>query len=390
MNSLIKKDSYLAEVARVSDQKLESKRIATLDGFRTIAILLVLGFHFFTLFVPSFTRSFYYPYQNKYQAIPPFKYGYLGVHFFFMISGFVIFMTLKKSGTYKTFLLKRFTRLWPALTVCSIITFFFVMIVDPANHFAGFHSRVQYFIPSLTFTEPRIWTKLFHFKTMDYIDGVYWSLICEVKFYLLIGLLYFLNKARFFRNWMIYVSVMFICYMLLITGSGFIPASFSQNALYYFRLIFFPQYLIFFTLGIYFFMVFNGEKPKTVFEVLIALMLMIQLWLLQNGMEDVFIGLFVLLFITFLFKPHWLKPLASRYVTIVGLISYPIYLLHEKIGVILITSFSTFFNRDNYVLAIIPTMIIILGLSYLVHRTIELPANSFLKKLVLRGTKTKV
>ncbi len=389
MSSLIKRESYLTEVAQVSDQKLESKRIAALDGFRTIAILLVLGFHFFTLFVPPFTQSNYYPYGAKYSAVAPFKFGYLGVHFFFMISGFVIFMTLKKCSSYKSFLLKRFTRLWPALTVCSIITFLFVMIVDHSKQFSGFHSRVQYFIPSLTFTEPRMWTRFFHFKTMDYIDGVYWSLICEVKFYLLIGLLYFFNKAHFFRNWMIYVSVMFILYVLLITGSGFIPASFSQNALYYFRLIFFPQYLIFFTLGIYFFMVFNGKKPKTVFEVLIALMLTVQLWLLQNGMEDIVIGLFIMLFITFLFRPRWLKPLASRYVTIVGLISYPIYLLHEKIGVILITRFSTFFNRDHYVLAVIPTMIIILGLSYLVHRTIELPANSFLKKLVLREPKSK-
>src|SRR6185503_9022819 len=382
MSSLIKKDSYLAEVAQVSDQKLESKRIATLDGFRAIAILLVLGFHFFTLFLPPFTQSSYYPYGTQYSAIAPFKFGYLGVHFFFMISGFVIFMTLKKSGTYKIFLLKRFTRLWPALTVCSIITFLFVMIVDHAKQFPGFHSHVQYFIPSLTFTEPRMWTRFFHFKTMDYIDGVYWSLICEVKFYLLIGLFYFLNKTRFFRNWVVYVSIMFILYILLITGSGFISASFSQNALYYFRLIFFPQYLIFFTFGIYFFMLFSGDKPKAAFEILIVMMLIVQLWFLQNRMEDIFIGIFILLFVTFLYKPRWLKPLASRYVTIVGLISYPIYLLHEKIGVILITRFGTFFNRDNYVLAVIPTMIIILTLSYLVHRTIELPANSFLKKLV--------
>ena len=36
-----------------------------------------------------------------------FNYGWLGVHLFFLISGFVIFLTLDKSSNFITFMFKR-------------------------------------------------------------------------------------------------------------------------------------------------------------------------------------------------------------------------------------------------------------------------------------------
>src|SRR5688500_2704787 len=81
----------------------KKQRIELLDTFRFLAIILVIGYHYFAS-KKDFANI--YPYGLQYS--PVFQYGYLGVQLFFMISGFVIFMTIEKCRTLKEFLLKRF------------------------------------------------------------------------------------------------------------------------------------------------------------------------------------------------------------------------------------------------------------------------------------------
>jgi peptidoglycan/LPS O-acetylase OafA/YrhL len=54
--------------------------------------------------------------------VPVAKYGYLGVDLFFMISGFVIFMTVS-DGTLRHYVVSRVTKLYPAFWICCTITF---------------------------------------------------------------------------------------------------------------------------------------------------------------------------------------------------------------------------------------------------------------------------
>ena len=64
-------------------------RLAYLDGMRGVAILLVLLFHAFARW-PDLV-----PYGDQYQSVPLFRVGFIGVNLFFIISGFVILMTLE-------------------------------------------------------------------------------------------------------------------------------------------------------------------------------------------------------------------------------------------------------------------------------------------------------
>jgi len=131
-------------------------RIQLLDSFRFLAIFFVVFFHFFSSWTQPEFNGNYYPYGNALSAY--FKYGYLGVQFFFIISGFVIFFTLEKSKKMTEFMVKRFIRLLPAMILCSIITYILVPILDPENIFSVFHSKTPWdFLPSLTFTSPAIW-----------------------------------------------------------------------------------------------------------------------------------------------------------------------------------------------------------------------------------------
>jgi len=69
------------------------KRIDTLDSLRVIAIGMVMLFHYLYLYNGKF-------YEIAYLQKELFKYGYLGVELFFIISGFVITLTLKIVKTF--------------------------------------------------------------------------------------------------------------------------------------------------------------------------------------------------------------------------------------------------------------------------------------------------
>src|SRR3954471_184909 len=78
-------------------------RIAELDALRGLAALGVALFHF-SLLDPA--------------AGPGFAIGASGVDLFFIISGFVILMTLERTRDWKDFLVGRFSRLYPAYWAC--------------------------------------------------------------------------------------------------------------------------------------------------------------------------------------------------------------------------------------------------------------------------------
>jgi len=94
-----------------------SNRLSYIDGMRGLAIALVVGFHAFSRW-PELM-----PFGDNFQNFPIFQYGWLGVQLFFLISGYVITMTLERSSDLKKYLLKRWIRLFPAMAICSAIIF---------------------------------------------------------------------------------------------------------------------------------------------------------------------------------------------------------------------------------------------------------------------------
>jgi len=157
------------------------ERIDYLDGLRGVAILLVLGFHAYARW-PEIV-----PYGDTYQNFPIFKLGWLGVQLFFLISGFVIFMTLDKTTTFRLFIYKRWIRLFPAMILASLLIYISLFLLEarPAED-----SNVLSLIPGLTFIEPGWWSKFLGIKIHP-LEGAFWSLYVEFKFYVLAGLIYF-------------------------------------------------------------------------------------------------------------------------------------------------------------------------------------------------------
>ncbi len=116
-------------------------RVAFLDGFRGLAVLAVIFYHYYSSH--SYDPRSMYPFAGMVSDFPLFKYGFYGVQLFFSVSGFVIVMTLERSGGLIEFAVKRLARLWP--TIWPVF----------------WRRNLQDFLPSLTFLDSYVvWKKV--------------------------------------------------------------------------------------------------------------------------------------------------------------------------------------------------------------------------------------
>ena len=145
--------------AAVSNQRLNS-----LTGVRFFAAFLVLGFH-----------AVHYGSGNEFAV---FASGMSGVSLFYLLSGFVMSWTAREGGSVRNFYARRFARIYPAYIVVwagSLIALGLVGSVTILDVLAP---------PSLL----QAWVPL----ESVYFAGsaVFWSLSCEVFFYLIFPFLY--------------------------------------------------------------------------------------------------------------------------------------------------------------------------------------------------------
>ncbi len=173
-----------------------------LDAFRAVAIIVVAAYHLIFLATLEFT--------GPNEIIPPlprlFSYGFLGVEFFFMISGFVIFMTLARCATTQEFFIRRFARLYPAYIVSIPLIFVLMYILSYPHYERSLRDLI---------TAPLLDAPLTLCAT--FVSSVYWSLVTEVRFYVLIALIYHFFHRRFIPAWIGMTLAFYAC--------GFFPTN---------------------------------------------------------------------------------------------------------------------------------------------------------------------
>lgn len=137
-------------------------RLQSLDVMRGLAVLAVLLFHY-SVVLPRFAPGA--------RTIPlSFGEGGYGVHLFFIVSGFVILMSLERS-TASQFLISRFTRLYPVYWLACLTTFALLSL----SHWIDYDVTPGQFLVNLTMLQS--------FVRVSDVDGVYWSLAYELGFY---------------------------------------------------------------------------------------------------------------------------------------------------------------------------------------------------------------
>ena len=202
---------------------------------RGLSVLFVILYHY--------TYRYYEIYPSENHFIFEFYNGKYGVQSFFIISGFVIFMSLKRIDNVKEFIKHRFIRLYPTFWFSVLLTFTIVSLFGLPDREVSFYQMLlnlsmisgQFGIPN--------------------VDGVYWTLLYELKFYFLIAIIFSLNYIKYIDN----ILLMYLLFSLSLVMFGL------DETLFYKVLnqIFIFDFMSYFISGIVFYKISIGEDyPK--------------------------------------------------------------------------------------------------------------------------------
>lgn len=149
-------------------------------------------------------------------------FGSLAVDAFFVISGYLIFISLKNSATALNYFWKRLLRLYPGLIVLLVLTLLIVPIFYTGNNIFLEKTYWTYMPSNLTLCRIQYEINgVFENNPMPRsINGSLWSLSYEFSMYLFLLLLFRLRHTKAVY-WIILVAF-FISYFLHVTQSTFL------------------------------------------------------------------------------------------------------------------------------------------------------------------------
>lgn len=145
--------------------KPDQHRFALLDLLRLFTALMVVAFHWLFRGHASGQQLTAFPAAESLAV-----YGYIGVDWFFVLSGFVIAWTAE-GRTAMNFAILRFARLYPGYMACMTITFLMTVSYSWPQFSPGWAD----WLANATMAAP----VLGH----PFMDGAYWSIVVEIVFY---------------------------------------------------------------------------------------------------------------------------------------------------------------------------------------------------------------
>jgi peptidoglycan/LPS O-acetylase OafA/YrhL len=274
-----------------------------LDALRGIAAIAVVIFHYSGGDVPV-------PVE-----FPGREFLSHGVELFFCLSGFVIAFSLSNSGGIRQFAIRRFYRLYPMFWACCVTTWVWVSIFGLEGRETGLRDLVgsMTMIPTLLNI-----TLLRGHEPIKAVDGVYWSLTCELLFYILAASLWkVLGKSRMLQGFTLWVVVSVV--LKLYEGDNSVVRAMSVllNA----------KWAAFFYAGIVLQAKGAGRLALKPTLYLLAGNCVLTLFA-QGSRESVVLAASSLAIAIFARSGITI----TKYLAWLGAISYPLYLLHQNIG----------------------------------------------------------
>lgn len=338
--------------ARVAapDRAAAPPRFVELDALRGIAALSVALYHFTTRF------------GNEYgHPAPPLflvPLGHYGVHLFFIISGMVIFLTLERSRSALDFLVARIGRLYPAYWVAVTLTFVTVAAVG----LPPFEVSSSQYAWNLTMTQ--------RFFDIADMDGAYWSLQVELAFYLLmLGLLIFRALPiiePIILGWLLVLSVN--------AATGFVSQVAMESRLAS-DVVTLYGYAEFFIIGIVLHLRrTRGSSPALT----MALAWALASYASRSTWESTAVALVLTVVFQAAIRGH-LRWLAVRPLLFLGAISYPLYLIHQHIGYVVLLAFKQRGLPAN--LSIPLVLLIVMAIAAMLHYAVERPGQRLAGRL---------
>jgi peptidoglycan/LPS O-acetylase OafA/YrhL len=317
-------------------------RLTGLDALRGVAALLVVLFHFTTR------------YQEKFGHVSPpsfeLPWGHLGVNLFFLISGFVIFMTLERTSAPLGFLVSRFSRLYPAYWVAALGAYLIYravpelgLPVSPGQALANglmFHNLLG----------------------VPHVDGVFWTLEVELLFYWAMFLIWLAVGFQAPQRWI----AAWLALSIAVAAGEHLGIHAPYIATRVLILSCFP----YFALGILLYLRYMRRSFRWHVEGALGVAALVAIALIDGPWRVLWtlVGLCAFVLVTF----RWSDSAPVRLLAGVGAMSYPLYLVHETAGWALIHHLESRGVQPD--LAIVAAIVAALVCAYALHRLVEQPA----------------
>lgn len=316
-----------------------SVRLVELDALRGIAAMAVVAYHYTT------------HYANQIGHLTRLRFGFpagnYGVHLFFLISGFVIFMTLERTRNATDFVVSRFSRLYPAYWMALLVTAAVVYTIGmPEQRLPAWDLLLNL-------------TMLQQILGAEHLDGSYWTLQVELFFYAQM-LFWFMVGGLKRIHW---VVAAWLVLAVLYREVELHHLHFSYLA----REVLILRHIPFFALGILFYRLRTQPGERLLNWAMVGLCL-VAIAIIHPPVYLLAAVVCCALFT--LFINDRLRKLQGGFFVYLGAISYPLYLLHQAIGFAVI-------NRLEHagvpsigavLLATVLVMALATGLAYWVER----------------------
>ncbi|HVW98171.1 MAG TPA: acyltransferase [Mucilaginibacter sp.] len=341
---------------------MTTERFKELDCLRGVASLSIVFFHFF-----AGTKAF-----DIY-----FKYGGTTVDLFFIISGFVIFLSVRNNNSWIDFVKKRVLRLYPTYWICLTITTLSIIL----NHYFLSTDNQGLFFRFLT-----NFTMFQYYFKVDDMDGPYWTLAIELMFYLLIAFLLLLNGLNKIEIiGVLILSLSVFLYFCLLPYYPLIYHSINRA----FPLI--NHWPMFFA-GILFYKQ-KKDKETILRYVLIVVCFFVGLLVFRKASRTAdFISIFqygivltIYFLLFFLLVKDLLKFINFNFFIFLGNISYTLYLIHQYIGRDLLLKNITNYTKLYWGVGCLLSVLFSVFLSIVITYYLEPPLRKILKKSLFDG-----
>ncbi|WP_197530572.1 acyltransferase family protein [Bythopirellula polymerisocia] len=331
-----------------------SERILELDALRGLAALAVVLFHFTTRYDNLFGHV-----TTLSASVP---WGHYGVDLFFMLSGFVILMTLDRQSDPWKFAWGRFSRLYPAYWAAVLVTFAVVAYCGLPGQEVSFGAALV----NLTMVQSLL--------DAPHVDGAYWSLQAELIFYANMLVCYRLGAFRRPRLTLaVWVGIAGLIHLLISSSENSVPV--LANLANKVATITSLKYIPLFAVGM---LLYHARQQGRLTR--LDLVTLLGCWAtvgLFDGMAHALVAS-LLSVCLFLAVQGYLPHLKSRVLIALGALSYPLYLIHQNIGFVLIRWLESLAVPPSW--AIGAAVVLAFLLAALLHQLVEKPALAALRR----------
>jgi peptidoglycan/LPS O-acetylase OafA/YrhL len=348
-----------------SNHQNTSDRLFFLDGLRGIAILLVVVYHAYA----DWTLDL--PYHQHYAGVLFFQYGHYGVQLFFMISGFVIALTLENCNGLGEFIYRRWLRLFPAMCIATLLIVLTAPLLSARPHAIILKDT----LPGLLLIDPDLLNTLFNFK-LNSLEVPFWTLYIEFKFYVLAGLLYF---AFGIKKMIAVIVIMFFCTVAFELTYQLLPQDLASQILSVLKFAETRQ-LGWFATGTLFYGYYRHKNAWNLWAAIIVGLFAARSLEGFKSPTMLFTSIMVMVLAMAIHNKNTQKILSNQSLVWVGFISYPLYLTHDSALVSMVVQLhQAAVWMPMYLLPILPIFLVML-IAWVIARYLEPNLRMLIKR----------